>query len=184
MNKLDNKHTLKAPLRGWGVILLLPLLLLSFTACNEDDDSTTQWRLDNQAKYDEIKANPEWKEMNTKAVEGPSGVYYKVLPNLDAEGVEKVKGTEHPLQTASVTVNYTGKNYIGTVFDAGTNATFKVNGVVRGFSIALQNMVVGDKLEICIPYYLGYGTTVTGTIKAYSTLFFEIELLKIDQYPK
>ncbi|GHT03682.1 hypothetical protein FACS189440_21980 [Bacteroidia bacterium] len=178
MNKLDNKHILKALLRGWGVILLLPFLLLSFTACNNDDDSTTQWRLDNTAKYNEIKADPEWKELKTDNVEGPSGVFYKNITEK-----EVIPG-EHPLQTAAVTINYTGKDYTGTVFDAGTNATFKVNGVVRGFSIALQNMVVGEKWEICIPYYLGYGTTVTGTIKAYSTLFFEIELLKIDQYPK
>jgi FKBP-type peptidyl-prolyl cis-trans isomerase len=58
-----------------------------------------------------------------------------------------------------------------------------VNGLVRGFNVALQNMVEGDKWKICIPYYLGYGTVSSGSIPAYTTLFFEIELLKINQYP-
>jgi FKBP-type peptidyl-prolyl cis-trans isomerase len=71
-------------------------------------------------------------------------------------------------------------------YEIGSN--FLVNSVVRGFSIALQNMVVGDKWEICIPYNLGYGSTgyisngVT-YVKSYSTLFFEVELLAINQVP-
>jgi FKBP-type peptidyl-prolyl cis-trans isomerase len=178
MNKLENKHILKNPFRGLGVIVLLSLLFF-FPACNEDDNSTTQWRLDNQAAYDKIKADPEWKELKTNNVEGPSGVYYKDLTEAGAE-----KGTEHPLQTASVTINYTGKLYTETVFDSGVKSTFNVNAVVRGFSAALQNMVVGETWEVCIPYYLGYGATGSGSIKAYTTLFFEIELLKIDQHPK
>jgi FKBP-type peptidyl-prolyl cis-trans isomerase len=160
-----------------GVILLS--LLFFFPACNEDDDSTTQWRLANEAAYNATKTESGWKELKTDNVEGPSGVYYK---DLTAAGVEK--GTEHPLQTAAVTINYTGKIYTGTVFDSGVKSTFNVNGVVRGFSTALQNMVVGEKWEVCIPYYLGYGTTGSGSIQAYTTLFFEIELLKIDQHPK
>ncbi|MDL2223706.1 FKBP-type peptidyl-prolyl cis-trans isomerase [Bacteroidales bacterium OttesenSCG-928-M06] len=66
---------------------------------------------------------------------------------------------------------------------------FRVNGMVPGFSIALQNMVVGDKWRVCIPYHLGYKTTGSSSstgkviVPGYSTLFFEIELLEINQYP-
>jgi FKBP-type peptidyl-prolyl cis-trans isomerase len=46
-------------------------------------------------------------------------------------------------------------------------------------------MYIGETWEICIPYYLGYGVTGNygGTIKPYTTLFFEIELLQIKRYP-
>jgi FKBP-type peptidyl-prolyl cis-trans isomerase len=184
MNKLDNKHILKAPLRGLGVISLI--ILLSFTACNNGEDSTTQWRLDNDAAYKAKQTEQGWKELKTQNVQGPSGVYYK---DLTESGVEK--GQEHPIQTASVKVNYKGRYYTGTVFDSGTNATFKVSDVVRGFSVALQNMGVGEKWDVCIPYDLGYGaagyvnpSTYQVIIQGYTTLFFEIELLEINQYPK
>ncbi|MCC8147210.1 MAG: FKBP-type peptidyl-prolyl cis-trans isomerase [Bacteroidales bacterium] len=62
-------------------------------------------------------------------------------------------------------------------------STFVVNSTVRGFNIALQNMVVGDKWRLCIPYYMGYGSVLYQGIKGYSTLFFEVELLEINQYP-
>ena len=52
-------------------------------------------------------------------------------------------------------------------------------GVIDGFSTALQNMEVGDKWEVWIPWQLGYGSTATTTIPAYTTLVFEIELLEI-----
>ncbi|MDR0542635.1 MAG: FKBP-type peptidyl-prolyl cis-trans isomerase [Dysgonamonadaceae bacterium] len=158
------------------ILLFLSLATLSFTACNETDD-TTQWQKENQEAYDAIKANPEWTLLATN--DGPDGVYYR---DLTEPGTET--GSEYPLQTASVTINYTGKYYTGQAFDSGKQSTFPVNGVVRGFGAALQKMRTGQKWEVCIPYYLGYGTISTTSMQAYTTLFFEIELLKINQYPK
>lgn len=157
-----------------AVVLLLVLIAFSFAACNDDDSSTEKWKIENQKAYDEIKSATGWTLLI--APPGiPSGVYYKV---------EKTgTGSEHPIQTASVKLNYTGTFYSETVFDSGMNVTFNVNSLVRGFNVALQNMVEGDKWKICIPYYLGYGTVSSGSIPAYTTLFFEIELLKITQYP-
>ncbi|MDR0866538.1 MAG: FKBP-type peptidyl-prolyl cis-trans isomerase [Candidatus Symbiothrix sp.] len=159
------------------LLLLLSLITFSFTACNEDDETNEQWKQENLKAYDDLDKSI-WLPLETK--DGPTGIYYKIDP--DKEKAEK--GTEHPIQTAAVTINYTGTFYTQAVFDSNTNTTFKVNGVVRGFGVALQNMVVGDAWDVCIPYYLGYGTTATGSIKAYTTLFFNIELLKIDQYPQ
>jgi FKBP-type peptidyl-prolyl cis-trans isomerase len=153
-------------------------LFLLFTACNDSNETNTEWKQNNQKAYEEIETDKEWLPV-TAATGGPTGVYYKVLPN---EGVEK--GTEHPIQTAAVTVNYTGRYYTETIFISDLGAILNVNVVVRGLGAALQNMVVGDKWNVCIPYHLGYGTTVYGSIPAYTTLFFEIELLKINQYPK
>jgi FKBP-type peptidyl-prolyl cis-trans isomerase len=159
------------------LLLLLAFITFSFTACNEDDNTNDQWQKDNQKAYEEIKTAAGW--MLVTVPQGiPSGVYYKDISDENAK-----KGNEYPIQTASVTINYSGAYYTGTVFDAGTNAVFEVNKVVRGFGVALQNMVVGDKWSVCIPYHLGYGSVSTGTIPAYTTLFFEVELLKINQYP-
>jgi peptidylprolyl isomerase/FKBP-type peptidyl-prolyl cis-trans isomerase FklB len=54
-----------------------------------------------------------------------------------------------------------------------------VNGVVDGFSTALQHMQVGDKWEIWIPWKLGYGESGNNSIQGYTTLVFEIELVAI-----
>jgi FKBP-type peptidyl-prolyl cis-trans isomerase len=102
-------------------------------------------------------------------------------------------GTEHPIQTSKVKVLYKGLYYDKTIFDAGSGQSgvpveFSTGGTVRGFSFALQNMVVGDRWEIWIPYYLGYGaggyTDYYGNalIKGYSTLIFDVELVSFTQY--
>ncbi|MDR1682382.1 MAG: FKBP-type peptidyl-prolyl cis-trans isomerase [Candidatus Symbiothrix sp.] len=155
----------------------LPLLL--FFACNSSTDSTTEWYNQNKAVYDQIKADTEnWKPLPSDTVlSWPQGVYYHEISKGD--------GTEHPIQTAKVTVNYKGYflNDSTRLFDEGGTADFVVNQVVRGFGVALQNMVAGDEWKICIPYHLGYGTS-SYTIQAYSTLFFDVKLLAIEQYPK
>jgi len=51
--------------------------------------------------------------------------------------------------------------------------------VVDGFSTALQRMQVGDKLEVWMPWKLAYGESGNSTIKGYTTLVFEIELVDI-----
>jgi FKBP-type peptidyl-prolyl cis-trans isomerase len=159
------------------ILLFFTLILFFFTACNEDDNTNEQWRKENQKAYNEIKTTAGWKPVSTP--QGiPSGVYYEDTSNENAE-----KGNEYPFQTASVTINYTGTYYNGTVFDSGTKSVFNVNSVVRGLGVALRNMVTGDKWNICIPYHLGYGVVSTGTIPAYTTLFFEVELVKINQHP-
>jgi FKBP-type peptidyl-prolyl cis-trans isomerase len=159
------------------ILSLLTFILFSFTACNEDDNTNEQWRKENQKAYDEIKTAASWKLISTPPGI-PSGVYYEDISNENVK-----KGDEYPIQTASVTINYTGTYYNNTVFDSGVNSVFNVNSIVRGLGVALQNMVTGDKWNICIPYHLGYGTVTTGTIPAYTTLFFEVELIKINQHP-
>ena len=69
------------------------------------------------------------------------------------------------------------------IFDTTENTkiprTFNVNGVVDGFSTALQRMQVGDKWEVWMPWKLAYGESGNSTIKGYTTLVFEIELVSI-----
>jgi FKBP-type peptidyl-prolyl cis-trans isomerase FklB len=180
--------------------LVFALVAMSFSACswdNENEDPThydtvvaelkaieldaratsdihVRWRELNEQLYNEIKKNTTWKATATPG--GTAGVYVRVI--------KSGTGTENPIQTASVVINYEGKLGSETVFDKGIGSSFGVNQVVIGFSTALQNMVVGDKWEVCIPYGMGYGYTTSGSIPACSTLFFTIELLEISQYPQ
>ena len=105
----------------------------------------------------------------------PSGLQYKVLK----------EGTG-PIPTASDTVvtNYTGKLINGKVFDSsvqrGEPATFPVNGVIPGWTEALQKMKVGSKWELVIPADLAYGERGAGqAIAPNSVLIFELELLEV-----
>ena len=55
----------------------------------------------------------------------------------------------------------------------------KYSSVISGWTVALQHMVEGDKWEVWIPQGLGYGSTAYGSIPAYSTLIFEIEVVEV-----
>ena len=166
------------------LICLFPVIL--FAACADGDETNEQWRKDNKEAYEKVKNDtPQAGQQVWEALEknhnlngGPTDIYVKVITNGT--------GTEHPFQSSQVKVNYAGYFFDNPnqTFDAGgTNVTFSVDKVVRGFGTALQHMRVGDVWEICIPYYLGYGTTNYGAIKGYSTLFFKVTLVEITQYP-
>ena len=106
----------------------------------------------------------------------PSGLQYKVIK----------KGTgKTPKATDTVTVNYMGSLINGTEFDSsyrrGQPASFKVNGVIRGWTEALQLMQEGAKWQLFIPSDLAYGERGAGRdIGPYSTLIFEVELISIE----
>jgi len=166
-------------------LLLLAALTVSFNACQNNDNSSA-WKEANTNAYNEITKNPDYSEIQTET--GPTGVYKKVI----SSGT----GTEHPFQTSEVKILYKGTYYDGTTFDVGSsqsNAPIEFASVaqtVRGFSFALQQMVVGDHWEIWIPYYLGYGandyydpTTYQLVAKGYTTLVFDVQLVSITLYP-
>ena len=105
----------------------------------------------------------------------PSGLQYKIL----------TAGTgPKPLATDSVVCNYRGTLINGTEFDSsykrGEPATFPVNGVIKGWTEALQLMPVGSKWQLFIPADLAYGPRGAGAdIGPNATLIFEVELLSI-----
>src|SRR5439155_26393051 len=74
----------------------------------------------------------------------------------------------------------------GTEFDSsykrGKPATFAVNGVIKGWTEALQMMKPCSKAELWIPSDLAYGERGAGDqIGPNSTLYFEVELLSIEK---
>ena len=106
----------------------------------------------------------------------PSGLQYKVI--------KKGSGAS-PKLTDKVTTHYRGTLIDGTEFDSSYSrnqpATFPVNGVIAGWTEALQLMHKGDKWQLFIPSKLAYGDRAVGDkIKPGSSLIFEIELLDIN----
>ena len=105
----------------------------------------------------------------------PSGLQYKVLK----------EGTgPKPAATDSVVCNYRGTLLNNTEFDSsykrGQPITLPVNGVIKGWTEALQLMPVGSKWQLFVPSELAYGARgAGGGIGPNATLVFEIELLSI-----
>lgn len=89
-----------------------------------------------------------------------------------------------PLPTDTVVVNYEARFIDGTVFDSSKQhdggVSFPVNGVIRGWSDALQLMAPGSSWEIYIPSEMAYGLTGYGAIvPPHSTVILNLELLSI-----
>lgn len=107
----------------------------------------------------------------------PSGVLYRWIRRSQSN---------HPLVTPNsiVFVHYTGRLIDGSIFDTSKNqalpACFVVKDLIMGWQIALTRMREGDKMELFIPQKYGYGKQRVGNIPAYSTLIFELELLKAE----
>ena len=155
-------------------LLLIPLFFGIFQSCSKDDNSGTDWRTENEAYIAKIQSNPQYKEVSVP--QGPGSVY--VLKDTIGSG------TILPLYTSTVKVRYKGTLIDGTVFDDASDRTVElsVSGVVPGFAVALQNMRVGDKWEVHIPWQLGYGTnSPSSVIPSYSALIFVVELIEISQ---
>lgn len=174
-------------------IFISILALIMFYACDKAETTEDIWRLDNEAQFAKISVNPEYTKLNSYS--GKGYIMYKVI--------EEGNGTRSPFFTEQAKVKYTGwykrnwtmpdtytddrgdytinKIVFDTTLKNNVNVarTFKVNGVVDGFSTALQHMKEGDKWEIWMPYKLAYGDIGSGDIPGYTTLVFEIELVSI-----
>jgi len=178
-------------------------LLFLMVSCSETDDSVEEfanWRETNETffnlLYEEASALEEqgstewkvfkkWSLLDSLATTPDKHVVVKVLRSGSADA-----GT--PAYTDSVKVSYEGhllpsasfpsgyvfdKSYYGD-FDLSTAhpSAFAVSGVIEGWITVLQAMHPGDYWEVYIPYALGYGTSASGSIPAYSTLVFTIYL--------
>ena len=105
------------------------------------------------------------------------GMQYKVLK----DGTGPV-----PTATDTVTVKYRGTLVDGTEFDSsdkqpGGTATFPVNGVIPGWTEALQKMKTGSKWQLAIPSALAYGASGApgSPIGPDTVLVFDVELVAI-----
>lgn len=172
-------------------------------SCSETDNSSDEfadWQNKNETFFNSLyqsavsaaasddsewKVYRKWSLTDMTSAETDDHIVVRVL--------EKGTGSGCPLYTDSVRVHYRGRlipsnSYPeGYVFDESFTgdldtstaqpSLFGVGGVVSGFSTALQKMHIGDRWLVYIPYNLGYGTSDSGSIPAYSTLVFDVTLV-------
>lgn len=135
------------------------------------------------------------KDPETKATASNS-----IIVHIITEGT----GSGYPLYTDTVRVHYRGRLLPSTSYTDGyvfmesysgdfnpatcMPAKMPVAGTIKltsvstinvpdGLSTALQNMRIGDRWEVYIPQELGFGTTETAGIPAYSVLKFDLMLM-------
>jgi FKBP-type peptidyl-prolyl cis-trans isomerase len=125
-----------------------------------------------------LEAEKKFFEENGKkqgVVTTKSGLQYQVL--VDGNG-------DKPGPHDVVKVHYEGKLPNGQVFDSsiarGEPIEFPVDGVIAGWTEALQLMKTGAKYRLYIPSRLGYGAHGAGNaIPPHTSLIFEVELLGV-----
>lgn len=103
----------------------------------------------------------------------PSGLQYEIITQGDGP---------KPSAYNTVTCHYHGTTIKGEVFDSsvrrGQPASFPLNGVIKGWTEALQLMPTGSKWKLYIPPHLAYGNrNISREIGPNSTLIFEVELI-------
>ncbi len=146
-------------------------------AYGNDWEAHTQWRVARS-----------WCKVDSKAATTDSICY---------EYVERGTGTDLPLYTDSVWVNYIGhliptESYAnGRVFDHSgvyedetrvfdsrfaQPIEFGVSNLVEGFTTAMLYLHVGDRVRIYIPQELAYLSAASSNVPAYSTLVFDLQL--------
>lgn len=159
----------------------------SFIACNTDDNNDEETR--------------EWKSYQDKIFADAASDYPGTWESRSNNGFIRFKKSDQLTETRvskeglieysdTVVCRYEGwrfeMNGEKYVFDSTEDrnkipATFTVNGVIDGWTTALQNMKEGDEYEICVPYKLGYGSSgsTDGSIRGYTTLFFRLYVEKV-----
>lgn len=94
---------------------------------------------------------------------------------------------EEALPGDSITVHYRGWLEDGTVFDdsraRGEPAAFRigVGRLIAGWDQGIPGMREGGVRELVVPPHLGYGSRPVGPIPPNSTLYFEVELLRVER---
>ena len=140
---------------------------------------------------------------NQKQTSG-SALTYSPENYIIAHVEQAGSGTASPLYSDSVSMHYMGRLIPSTTYTAGlifdkswssdifNAATSRPNhsyiglsydskgkpiSLVDGFTTALMSMHRGDHWTVYIPYQLGYGSTSTGLVPAYSILIFDLRLV-------
>lgn len=105
-----------------------------------------------------------------------SGLQYTIITPGDGA---------RPKATDTVLVNYKGTLLSGKQFDSSYDRheplSLSLDRVIPGWTEGMQLMPAGAKYKFFVPYQLAYGERGAGQdIPPYSTLIFEIELLKVN----
>ena len=187
--------------------LLLCIGAISLISCSENDNKIEEfadWQNVNEAYFQKLYTATQekikggdmsWKIIRNWSTPEDNAKFKGTTTDHIIVHVinQSISTSGSPLYSDSVKVNYRGRlipsaSYAdGYVFDQTYTGIYNpqtamavklaVKGVVDGFATALQNMKIGDRWEVYIPYQLGYQGRASGTVPAYSTLVFDIALI-------
>lgn len=187
-----------------NIIKNILLLLVGFVAvsCSETDESSKEyadWQNRNEAYFNSVyqKAKAKiaggdanWKIITSYTLEDKAGTV--PTNNIVVEVLANGSGTVSPLSTDSVRVHYDGRLMPTDTYPQGYSfqctwtgdyntstmipVKLQLGTLVDGFSTAVQEMHIGDRWRVYIPYNLGYGVSASGSIPGYSTLVFDLTL--------
>ena len=123
-----------------------------------------------------IPAPPDVAAPPENATRTESGIAYRVL----TPGT----GTDHPSETDRVTVHYSGWTTDGQLFDSshrrGEPVTLGLDGVIPGWTEAVQLMVAGESRRLWVPQDLAYAGRPGAPP---GMLVFDIELISFEAPP-
>lgn len=157
------------------------------SSCKESDSEKLwkdyeDWRVTNQNWLQEQEATGRY----TRVVPAWNRNIYVLMRWLNDRTL--TEGNLTPMLTSQVAVTYKGTLYDGEAFDSTysvlPDSTVNVNlsSVIQGWVVAMEQMRVGDEVEVVIPYESGYGSSANGIIPPYSALKFNIHLHDITAY--
>ena len=190
-----------------GICLTLIVSTLCLSSCKETEelDDRHDWKERNLSYIDDLAARC---NNNLSAQDaGLNSIFrlssYRLNPATEKKNTEWIycqtlsegDGTESPLYTDSVRINYRlrlmptdnfpngqilDQSYTTRDLEPDVNipSSFVVSGLVDGVITALLHMHTGDRWIIYIPYTLGYGSSDVNKVPAYSTLIFDINLVE------
>lgn len=178
------------------IALMIFCVSALFTSCKDDDNSddaiVEAWKAENEQAFAAKANDPDFFKVSIQGA-GDDFIYAKRLKAGNEPAI--------PIYYNSrVTVYYRGwfiNSKEGEYFDkhefedgeptkfavspASSNMNTRGYGIpspITGWTIALQNMKVGEKWEVWIPQRLGYGSKEKEGIPIYSTLIFEIKVIE------
>ncbi len=119
-----------------------------------------------------------WSFNDTDVIETDSGLEYVI--HEEGDGARPSSGD-------MITVHYSGFLTNGNLFDSSVmrdqpfRFTVGRGQVIEGWDMGLQDMRVGERRTLIIPYYLAYGEDGRPpVIPPRATLIFDVELISID----
>jgi FKBP-type peptidyl-prolyl cis-trans isomerase len=121
-------------------------------------------------------------------VAAPPADAKKTASGLAIKVLTAGKGKDHPGPDDKVTVHYTGWTTDGKMFDSsiprGEPTSFRVSGVIKGWTEGLQLMTTGEKARLWIPGKLAYGDAPGQPGMPSGMLVFDVELIDFTAAPK
>lgn len=117
-----------------------------------------------------------WIGVAAAALAAAGIAYAQLPPQVEVETLKAGTGASPTVADVAL-INYKGTLPDGKVFDEGKQAVFPLEGVIPGFTKALEQMQKGGRYKVLIPAKLAYGDRQAGPIPPNTDLTFEIELL-------